>query len=125
MKCQCGHAMSEHAGGCGVFTVGPEGFCGCKAFVPRLTCDVCGAPAIGVAGSALGPVSFAYCQTCANTGAEPYGMTVAFVAETCGTTEEAIAEWFRPVVAATAERAGKTVPEFWAEVAARAARSDR
>jgi hypothetical protein len=82
------------------------------------TCDVCGDPAIGVASSALGPVSFAYCAECARASAEPYGVTVAVVAEMCGRTPDAIAEWFRPVVEATAQRAGKTVDQFWADVRA-------
>ena len=86
--------------------------------LPPLTCDVCGDPAIGVASSALGPVSFAYCAECARASAEPYGMTVAFVAEMCGRTPDAIAEWFRPVVEGTAARAGKTIAQFWADVAA-------
>jgi hypothetical protein len=85
---------------------------------PDLKCQVCGAPAIGVASSSLGPISFAYCAECAQSGAEPYGFTVGYVAVTCGNTPEAIAEWFQPVVEVTAQRAGKTVDQFWADVRA-------
>lgn len=31
---------------------------------PDLKCQVCGAPAIGVASSSLGAISFAYCAEC-------------------------------------------------------------
>lgn len=79
-------------------------------------CDVCGAPAIGVASSALGPVSFAYCGECAAIGAEPYSFTVGLVAMNGG-TPDAVAPWFFTVIDATRERAGKTDAEFWADVA--------
>ena len=35
------------------------------------TCDVCGQPSAGVACSALGAISFAYCEKCLRIGAEP------------------------------------------------------
>jgi hypothetical protein len=85
---------------------------------PALTCEVCGDPAIGVASSSLGPISFAYCAECSAVGAEPYDVTIAFVAETCGRTPVAVAAWFLPVIEATAQRSGRTVEQFWADVAA-------
>lgn len=92
------------------------------ATLPALTCEVCGARAAGVFSSALGAVSFAYCADCNAVGAEPYGVAVAYVALCCGDTPEAVAEWFHEVVEGTAERAGKTVAEFWADVKAEAAK---
>jgi hypothetical protein len=80
------------------------------------TCDVCGAPSVGVACSALGPVSFAYCGECAACGAEPYGATVGMVAMMGASGLEALAEWFHPVLYAACLRAGKTAAEFWADV---------
>lgn len=82
-----------------------------------LTCDVCGTPAIGVACSALGACSFAYCRECAVAHAEPYRIAVMMVA-TIGDSPEALAAWFLPVVAGTCSRAGKTEAEFWDDVKA-------
>jgi len=84
---------------------------------PALTCDVCGSPACGVAGSALGACSFAYCRDCLAMHAEPYGMTVAMCAMN-GAGRECFAPWFWPVIEGTCRRAGKTEEEFWAEVRA-------
>ena len=82
------------------------------------TCDVCGGPSIGVASSSLGAISFAYCAECNAVGAEPYGFTVGYVALFCGRSEDAIAEWARPIIEGTAQRAGKMVTEFWSDVKA-------
>ncbi len=90
--------------------------------LPALACEVCGSPAAGVFSSSLGAISFAYCAACNAVGAEPYGLTVGYVATCCDDTPDAVAEWLSDVVAATAERAGKTVAEFWADVKAEAAK---
>jgi hypothetical protein len=39
-----------------------------------LSCNVCNKPAIGVASSSFGPVSWAYCAECARKPAEPESM---------------------------------------------------
>lgn len=39
-----------------------------------LKCDVCGQPAIGVASSSFGAISFAFCETCVRKPAEPFIM---------------------------------------------------
>jgi hypothetical protein len=45
-----------------------------------MRCDVCGALGIiGVASSALGAISFAYCRPCAVNGAEPRGILEGMV----------------------------------------------
>jgi len=36
-----------------------------------ITCDVCGEPAVGVASSSLGAISYAYCEECLLRYAEP------------------------------------------------------
>lgn len=92
------------------------------AAIPGLTCQVCGAPAVGVFSSGLGPASFAYCAECGAVGAEPYGLTVAYVALCCGTTPDAVEEWFHGLIEATCGRAGKTVEQFWADVKTEAAK---
>lgn len=45
-------------------------------------CDTCGEPSVGVACSALGPISFAYCRTCLRLKAEPV-MAFETTAWTC------------------------------------------
>jgi len=78
-------------------------------------CDVCGkAEAVGVACSATGAVSFAYCVECLKTGREPYG---ALVASLFGMSSmDDVAEWYRPTVAATIKAEGKSVEELFADV---------
>lgn len=88
---------------------------------PDLKCDVCQAPAVGVCSSSLGPCSFAYCAECLAVGAEPYRVTVCFVAD-LGAEPAAVADWFLPVIAGTCQRAGKPEAEFWADVRAAAER---
>jgi hypothetical protein len=44
-------------------------------------CSVCGKEgAAGVFASRIAPVSCAYCQSCLNKGAEPYGVLVTHIA---------------------------------------------
>ena len=80
-----------------------------------LVCDVCGAAAIGVCCSSLGALSLAYCQACADVGAEPYDLTVG-MASMIGDRIEDYAPHFHPILFATVVRAGKTAEEFWADV---------
>ncbi len=87
-----------------------------------LACQVCGSPAAGVSSSSLGAISFAYCATCNNVGAEPYGHAVSYVALCCGDERVAVAEWLHEVIEATATRTEKTVAGFWADVKAEAAK---
>lgn len=51
--------------------------------MPMPNCDICGETALGVACSPLGPISFAYCRTCLNDGAEVPFMIAMTIAE-CG-----------------------------------------
>lgn len=51
--------------------------------MPMPNCDICGEPAIGVACSTLGPMSFAYCKTCLNDGAEVPSI-IAYTIAACG-----------------------------------------
>jgi hypothetical protein len=63
-----------------------------------LRCDVCGGPAIGVACSALGAISFAYCRACAVNGAEPRGILEGMVLDMMSgpppfTPDVEVADW--------------------------------
>lgn len=49
----------------------------------ELECNVCGKPAVGVASSALGAISFAFCVDCLKQPAEPIYMFET-TAWTCG-----------------------------------------
>ena len=79
------------------------------------TCDVCGQTAEGIACSSLGAVSFAYCRECSNARAEPYGVLVGIVAQ-CGGLDEC-APWVAFVAKATVSRVGKTLAQFYVDVA--------
>lgn len=78
-------------------------------------CDVCGKrEVVGVASSATGPISFAYCAECAKSGREPYG---AVVASLFGISDiHGIAGWYFPIVMTTLAAEGKSVEELFADV---------
>lgn len=48
--------------------------------MPWPDCDVCGQPALAVASSAMGAISFAYCRRCAVEHLEPYDALVGGLA---------------------------------------------
>lgn len=83
--------------------------------LPTIICQVCGEhEAVGVACSATGALSIAYCQECADSHREPYG---AVVASLYGIPDMAeVAEWYKPVVEATLEAEGKTIDELFQDV---------
>lgn len=78
-------------------------------------CQVCGKhEAVGVACSATGPLSIAYCQECAGSRREPYW---ALVASLSGTRDmDEVGEWYKPVIEATLKAEGKTVEELLRDV---------
>lgn len=77
-------------------------------------CDVCGEYGeVLVANSAVGPVSFAYCQECATTGREPYGALVAGLMH--ASSMEDIPDWLRSTVTATLWAEGKTEEVFFVD----------
>lgn len=82
--------------------------------MPMPNCDVCGEPAIGVASSALGAISFAFCRPCAVAGAEPYSMLVWAIAE-CGGQARVVQEVL-DMIPPTLERSKHTREEFDADV---------
>lgn len=80
-----------------------------------LKCDVCEKPAVGVAASTCGAVSFAYCGECLSLHREPWG---ALVANCCTLERGHVAEWFQPIIDATLEFYGKTEDDLWEEAEA-------
>lgn len=73
-------------------------------------CDVCGGQSVGVASSALGAVSFAYCERCLKENAEPYYMLASTIAM-CGGRDK-IADWMQPVIEGTLKVAGRTLEDL-------------
>lgn len=86
--------------------------------MPMPNCDVCQDPAIGVACSRLGPISFAYCRRCTEECAEPYGLLVGMVAINGGLDN--FHSEMHHTVEASLKVAGKTMEEFEEDVAAEA-----
>lgn len=84
--------------------------------MPMPNCDVCGGPAVGVASCTFAAISFAYCEPCVQSGAEPFSMLAGWLG-VCGVADATseFAEDYKPTIAATCERVGKTEAEFWAE----------
>lgn len=81
---------------------------------PVKPCDVCGAPAVTVNTSAVGPVAFAYCQSCAESDQEPLW---AVVASLYGIESwEDIDPDYIPVVEASMKAAGWDRERLLAEV---------
>lgn len=77
-------------------------------------CDVCNAEGeTHVLSSGIGAVSFAYCERCARSNAEPYGALLSFYAVFGGI--DSIVEGKVPMVDNTLEIVGKTWSEFIAD----------
>jgi hypothetical protein len=65
----------------GVYTVNRTVEGGIFMKESKMICSVCGEPkAEGVFASRIAPVSSAYCRSCSEKGAEPYGVLVTRVA---------------------------------------------
>jgi len=79
-------------------------------------CNVCDKePAVVVACSQLGAISFAYGRTCLDAHAEPYSLLVDTVVE-CGGRQHT-AKWVDAVIESTLRISGKTLEELDADVA--------
>lgn len=82
---------------------------------PSTICQVCGEhEAVGVACSAIGALSIAYCQECLQSHREPYWALVASLYAISGMDDAA--EWFKPIIEATLEAEGKSVKELFQDV---------
>jgi hypothetical protein len=80
-----------------------------------LTCEVCGKnESVGVASVPGVPYSAAYCRSCLEADAHPYGIVVANTAS-LGGIEEA-APWWVALVKSTIAFHGKTMEQFNADV---------
>jgi len=83
----------------------------------KMICDVCGErEAVGVACSAMGAVSIAYCAECLRVGREPYALVIGGLMGS--SSMEDVADWLRPIVEATLEAEGKTQEQLFADIAA-------
>ena len=89
----------------------------------ELKCDVCNQANVkGVFASSCGPISFAYCQTCLDLGAEPYGAVVGYLAGAVSDGEDVrpergiINERFQGLIEASLATAKKTREELYADI---------
>lgn len=88
-------------------------------------CSVCGRIGrVYVCSSLCGAMSNAYCEDCLDSGAEPWGDLVAYIA-LAGRYPDDINEWYREVVRNTCRRLGHTEEEFAAAVVKCAEEMDR
>lgn len=81
----------------------------------RPRCEVCKARAAeGVYASRIAPVSSAYCPSCMDSGAEPYGVLVTTLV--LGESEREISPQLQHVIDATLKVTGKSETELWTDV---------
>ena len=79
-------------------------------------CAVCGKEGeVFVACSACGAISFAYCEDCLNTGAEPYGALVEYIS-CAGDSPEDINDTYLKIIRDTLSRLNITEEQFWKDV---------
>ena len=76
----------------------------------ELKCEICGQPAIGVASSAMGAISHAYCRECVNAQREVWTTLVGGLYG-CGPDE--VADWVKPIIEATCKFYNKTKEQLW------------
>lgn len=86
-----------------------------KIPAPVNRCDVCGKPAVCVAASAYGPISYAFCAECLQKGLEPYDGVVSYIA-CAGHFPDDIREDYRADVRRMLPLWGKTEEEFVKDV---------
>jgi hypothetical protein len=77
----------------------------------ELKCDCCGKPAIEVAGSTMGAVSFAYCKECIKNGIEPYWAIISYIFCGCKTFDD-MNDTYKEIVRKNLDFYGKTIEEF-------------
>lgn len=89
----------------------------------ELKCDVCNVGNVkGVFASSCGPISFAYCQTCLDLGAEPYGAVVGYLACAVSDGEDVrpergiINERYQKLIDVSLATAKKTREELYADI---------
>lgn len=78
----------------------------------QLKCEICGGVASGVASSALGAISHAYCNECLRANREVWTTLVGGLS---GIRRGEEALWVKPIIQATLAFYGKTEEELWAE----------
>ena len=79
-------------------------------------CDVCGAETkIVVCASSMGPISYAYCQSCLEKGLEPYGGMVVYIS-CAGHFPDDINEAYQDSVRRTLKETGVSEEKFIGDV---------
>lgn len=86
-----------------------------------LKCDVCNTSEniIGVFASSLAPMSFAYCKSCAESSAEPYGVLVATLSVCLFSSadyEPQVRDSIKSIVDSSLHIVGKTKEQFFADL---------
>lgn len=82
--------------------------------MPDQKCNVCGSlERVSVRCSAMGAVSFGYCEDCRDSNREPW---TALVGGLFGVPRDDVAPWVKPIIAATLQHYGKTEDELWKDV---------
>lgn len=78
-------------------------------------CECCRKePAVGVAASAIGPISFAWGQNCLRAGVEPYWLLLGCFGDL---GPDGLADWAQELLTRSLEYHGKTAETFWADAA--------
>ncbi|EOO44355.1 hypothetical protein [Bacillus cereus] len=86
-----------------------------------LKCDVCNATEniVGVFASSLAPISFAYCKSCAESSAEPYGVLLATLSVSLFSSadyDSQARESIKSIVDSSLHIVGKTKEQFFADL---------
>lgn len=86
-----------------------------------MKCDVCNASdnIVGVFASSLAPMSFAYCKSCAESSAEPYGVLVATLSVSLFSSadyDSQVRDSVKFIVDSSLNIVGKTKEQFFADL---------
>jgi hypothetical protein len=84
-------------------------------------CDCCGQEVevdnINVCASAMGPISYAYCNSCLVNGIEPYEGIIAYCAGAVESYEKLTSPTYKQIIDTNLKFYGKTVEQFNADLA--------
>ena len=80
--------------------------------LPELKCDVCGGSSNKARASRCGSISWAYCDDCLKSHAEPYDAMVSYFSLADYKTYDEFKGSWKKIVDDTLLRIGKTVEQF-------------
>ncbi|HHT7153096.1 hypothetical protein P4I89_08490 [Bacillus cereus] len=86
-----------------------------------MKCDVCNASdnIVGVFASSLSPATFAYCKSCAESSAEPYGVLVTRLSVSLFSSadyDSQVRDSVKSIVDSSLRIVGKTKEQFFADL---------